>query len=203
MVATGLGFAGFVGVLAAAGRRLRRHAQPELGRRQRVPAAGACAAGARGQRRGAHHAVRALQRSPAPLCAAVGALAAGVPDCWRTRAAIARLDALRAHVRRLRRARAARSGCCTGDLPRERRARRAPAPAPLGPSRGDRVRLAALFCVDAFAGGLVVQSLLALWLFAALRPVARAGRGVLLLGRAAERGLAARGAAWSPGASAC
>ena len=38
-------------------------------------------------------------------------------------------------------------------------------PAPLGPSRAIVVRLAALFSVDAFAGGLVVNSLLALWLF--------------------------------------
>ena len=37
-------------------------------------------------------------------------------------------------------------------------------PAPLGPSRAIVVRLAALFSVDAFAGGLVVNSLLALWL---------------------------------------
>jgi nitrate/nitrite transporter NarK len=36
---------------------------------------------------------------------------------------------------------------------------------PLGPSRGIVVRLAALFSVDSFAGGLAVQSLLALWLF--------------------------------------
>lgn len=38
-------------------------------------------------------------------------------------------------------------------------------PAPLGASRGIVYRLAALFSVDAFAGGFVVQSLLALWLF--------------------------------------
>jgi MFS family permease len=37
--------------------------------------------------------------------------------------------------------------------------------APLGPSRGIVYRLAALFAIDAFAGGFVVQSLLALWLF--------------------------------------
>ena len=37
-------------------------------------------------------------------------------------------------------------------------------PAPLGPSRAVVVRLAALFSVDAFAGGLVVNSLMALWL---------------------------------------
>src|SRR6185312_3943688 len=39
------------------------------------------------------------------------------------------------------------------------------ATAPLGPSRGIVYRLAALFSLDAFAGGFVVQSLLALWLF--------------------------------------
>ena len=36
---------------------------------------------------------------------------------------------------------------------------------PLGPSRGIVYRLAALFSLDAFAGGFSVQSLLALWLF--------------------------------------
>ena len=38
-------------------------------------------------------------------------------------------------------------------------------PSVLGPSRGIVMRLAALFSLDAFAGGFVVQSLLALWLF--------------------------------------
>lgn len=38
-------------------------------------------------------------------------------------------------------------------------------PAPLGPSRRIVLKLAALFSVDAFAGGLVINSLLALWLF--------------------------------------
>ena len=38
-------------------------------------------------------------------------------------------------------------------------------PAPLGPSRGIVYRLAALFSLDAFAGGFAVQSLIALWLF--------------------------------------
>ena len=37
--------------------------------------------------------------------------------------------------------------------------------APLGPSRGVVYRLAALFSLDAFAGGFIVQSMLALWLF--------------------------------------
>jgi MFS family permease len=39
-------------------------------------------------------------------------------------------------------------------------------PAPLGPSRGIVYRLAALFSVDAFGGGLVINALLALWLSA-------------------------------------
>jgi predicted MFS family arabinose efflux permease len=38
-------------------------------------------------------------------------------------------------------------------------------PQPLGESRATVVKLAALFSVDAFAGGLVLNSLLALWLF--------------------------------------
>ena len=38
-------------------------------------------------------------------------------------------------------------------------------PAPLGPSKSVVIKLAALFSVDSFAGGLVVNSLLALWLF--------------------------------------
>jgi MFS family permease len=37
--------------------------------------------------------------------------------------------------------------------------------APLGPSRGTVYKLAALFCIDAFAGGFIAQSLLVLWLF--------------------------------------
>jgi predicted MFS family arabinose efflux permease len=36
--------------------------------------------------------------------------------------------------------------------------------APLGPSRGIVIKLSALFAVDAFAGGLVLNSLLSLWL---------------------------------------
>jgi MFS family permease len=50
-------------------------------------------------------------------------------------------------------------------LPTDRPSPRGKAAASLGPSRPIVVRLALLFSVDAFAGGLVVQSLLALWLF--------------------------------------
>ena len=45
------------------------------------------------------------------------------------------------------------------------RASAAQSTAALGPSRGIVYKLAALFSIDSFAGGFVVQSLLALWLF--------------------------------------
>ena len=44
-------------------------------------------------------------------------------------------------------------------------AKQAETSTPLGPSRGTVYKLAALFSLDSFAGGFVVQSLLALWLF--------------------------------------
>jgi len=49
-------------------------------------------------------------------------------------------------------------------LPHARMAEASPQ-TPLGPSRGVVFKLAALFSLDAFAGGFIVQSLLALWLF--------------------------------------
>src|SRR5215831_12655822 len=49
-------------------------------------------------------------------------------------------------------------------LPRSPAERSRPV-APLGPSRHVVYKLAALFSLDAFAGGFIVQSLLALWLF--------------------------------------
>ncbi len=51
----------------------------------------------------------------------------------------------------------------------------------LGPWRAIVIRLAALFSLDAFAGGFVVQSLLALWLFQRFRSFTRRCRHVLLL----------------------
>ena len=49
-------------------------------------------------------------------------------------------------------------------VPRAHAAEQAPH-APLGPSRGTVYKLAALFSIDAFAGGFIAQSLLVLWLF--------------------------------------
>jgi MFS family permease len=50
-------------------------------------------------------------------------------------------------------------------LPHTRAQQAAPGTTALGPSRGVVYRLAALFSLDAFAGGFAVQSLVALWLF--------------------------------------
>ena len=97
------------------------------------------------------------------LFAALGALAAGVPDWVGIWSGISHLSALRGMF--------ALYGCIGGAvwllyrcLPQPTTASRVP-PTPLGPSRGIVMKLAALFSVDAFAGGLVVNSLMALWLF--------------------------------------
>jgi MFS family permease len=50
-------------------------------------------------------------------------------------------------------------------LPHARGEEKRPAAAALGPSRAMVYKLAALFSLDSFAGGFIVQSLLALWLF--------------------------------------
>ena len=110
------------------------------------------------------------------LSAAVGALASAWPAWWHAHAGGAELDAMRAmfvlyaliggvvallyrglvaHERRD--LAAAGDAAATGANP--------DAPQPLGPSRGIVVRLASLFCIDSFAGGLLVNSMLALWLF--------------------------------------
>lgn len=98
------------------------------------------------------------------LFAALGALAAGVPDGLAAYG-IDRLTALRGMF-------AFYGGVgflvwlLYRRLPEPAAGPERPTPpAPLGASRPIVVRLAALFSVDAFAGGLVVNSLLALWLF--------------------------------------
>jgi MFS family permease len=55
--------------------------------------------------------------------------------------------------------------CWYGGLSRGAEISERAAAGPLSSSRGVVLRLAALFCVDAFGGGFVVQSLLALWLY--------------------------------------
>jgi len=101
------------------------------------------------------------------LCAALGALAAAVPDWLVRHTGFDRLDALRGMfvvyaaiglaVFWLYRNLPAHTGTGSAEsLP--------VAPAPLGPSRRVVMRLAALFSVDAFAGGLTVNALMSLWL---------------------------------------
>jgi MFS family permease len=97
------------------------------------------------------------------LCAAIGALAAGAPDWLEHHAGWPRLQAMRAMFLLY-----AATGVAVWWLYRRRapqtQAAQATPTAPLGPSRHIVVRLAALFSVDAFAGGLIVNSLMTLWL---------------------------------------
>jgi MFS family permease len=97
------------------------------------------------------------------LAAAVGALAAGAPEVLAA-FGFAETEALRSAFLLY----AALGLACFlayRSIPVLPVADRRERHAPLGPSRGIVVRLAALFSVDSFAGGLAVQSLLALWLF--------------------------------------
>jgi MFS family permease len=97
------------------------------------------------------------------LSAAIGALAAGIPPWLTAWSGLPLIDSLRAMF--------VLYGLIGGSVWLLYRTlptidtQAAQPPAPLGPSRGIVLRLAALFSVDAFAGGLVVNSLLTLWLF--------------------------------------
>jgi MFS family permease len=96
------------------------------------------------------------------LLMALGALAASVPD-FLQRAGFGALAALSVMFY----AYAALGLVCAllyWLLPHAHMRQTAP-PVPLGPSRGIVYKLSALFSLDAFAGGFIVQSLLALWLF--------------------------------------
>jgi MFS family permease len=96
------------------------------------------------------------------MSSAAGALSAAIPDVLVS-AGIGRIAAFKLMF------------CCYGVLGllaaalyrrlRQSRAEERHVSTPLGPSRGMVYKLAALFSLDAFAGGFVVQSLLALWLF--------------------------------------
>lgn len=97
------------------------------------------------------------------LLSAFGALAAVLPEFFTRKTGIAPLDALRSMF--------VLYGCIGFGvwllyrrLPKPDEEVPRP-PAPLGPSRKIVMRLAVLFSVDSFAGGLVVNALLALWLF--------------------------------------
>jgi MFS family permease len=101
------------------------------------------------------------------LCGALGTLAAAVPDWFARASGIDPLTVFRGVFLVY-----AAVGASVALI--YRRLPRAPADAPeaekpksgLGPSRGIVYKLAALFSVDSFAGGLATQSLLVVWLFA-------------------------------------
>ena len=98
------------------------------------------------------------------LCAAFGALAAALPDWMVAHAGTPRLAALRSMFVLY-----ALIGLVVWGLYRGTSIDRidpaaSPATSALGPSRRTVLRLAALFSVDAFAGGLLVNALLSLWL---------------------------------------
>ncbi len=97
------------------------------------------------------------------LLSAFGALAAALPGLLSAWTGIAPLNALRSMF--------VLYGCIGmavwmlyRRLPKPHEEEPKP-PAPLGPSRKTVIRLAMLFSLDSFAGGLVVNALLALWLF--------------------------------------
>ncbi len=97
------------------------------------------------------------------LAGAVGALAAATPDLL-TQLGLGRVAALKAMF--ILYALLGLLGALVySRIPSRPRLPTEQPAAALGPSRRIVYKLAALFCLDAFAGGLVVQSLLALWLF--------------------------------------
>jgi MFS family permease len=98
------------------------------------------------------------------LSAAFGALAAGVPAIAARALDIDLALAVQAMLV-LYAAIAGAAALVYRGLPRERDSSKEAPPSALGPSRRRVYGLAGLFSVDAFGGGFVVQSLLALWLF--------------------------------------
>jgi MFS family permease len=97
------------------------------------------------------------------IAASIGSLAAASPQLL-VDLGVTRIDALRAMFI-LYAILGAAGGLCYRLIPAETASAPASHSFALGPSRRIVLRLAALFSIDAFAGGLVVQSLLALWLF--------------------------------------
>jgi MFS family permease len=97
------------------------------------------------------------------LLSAFGALAAAIPEWLTAQSGISHLAAFRAMF--------VLYGLIGGavwllyrHLPQPTAEATMP-PMPLGPSRSIVIKLAALFSVDAFAGGLIINSLMTLWLF--------------------------------------
>ena len=137
---------------------------PSSGDVERLRAAGACDAGPAGRRPRTHRPLRALQPGRRPDRRRSGALAVGAARPLAPRCGVVAADGDQGDVRPLR-----LLGLAAALIYRAPAARPQPAAGPphgaLGPSRGIVYKLAALFSLDSFAGGFLVQSLLALWLF--------------------------------------
>ena len=97
------------------------------------------------------------------LFGAVGALAAAAPEWLAQRHGVAMLDALKLMFI-LYGATGITVGLIYSRIPAAPAETVKPA-VPLGPSRATVWKLAGLFSVDSFAGGFIINSLLALWLF--------------------------------------
>lgn len=97
------------------------------------------------------------------LAAALGSLAAGSPEPL-VRTGLSELGALQIMFV-LYAALGVAGGVIYARIPRDDAQARMAAPKPLTRSRALVLKLTALFAVDSFAGGFVVQSLVALWLF--------------------------------------
>jgi predicted MFS family arabinose efflux permease len=97
------------------------------------------------------------------VAASLGSLAAGSPDLL-VHAGLSRLEALRAMFL-VYAALGIAGGLCYRLIPATAESAPESRSFALGPSKPVVLRLAALFSIDAFAGGFAVQSLLALWLF--------------------------------------
>ena len=97
------------------------------------------------------------------MAGACGALAAAVPD-FLSVIGLGQLDAIKVMFV-LYALLGIVGGLTYSRIPPRPQPANAQTPAALGPSRYIVYKLAALFSLDAFAGGFVVQSLLALWLF--------------------------------------
>ncbi|MGG5890803.1 MFS transporter [Falsiroseomonas sp. HC035] len=162
MTATGVGFALAAGFMAIALVALLGTINPSAGSVSIfAPLEQALPTGASSDT--ARTAVFARYSLVGAMAAAVGALAAGVPELL-ARTGVTELEALRSSFLVY----AALGVACFlayRSIPVLPAADRRERHAPLGPSRGIVVKLAALFSVDSFAGGLAVQALLALWLF--------------------------------------
>ena len=97
------------------------------------------------------------------IAASLGSLAAASPELL-VDLGLTRIDALR-WMFLLYAVLGVAGGLCYRLIPAATRSAPAMHTFALGPSRSIILRLAALFSIDAFAGGFAVQSLLALWLF--------------------------------------